>query len=290
MTPLMSADSTVRLEVAAEIARLFTVDPAVSAVLCAGSTGRGHADRWSDLEIGVFWSRPPGEDARRRVAEQLGGDHLVLYGHHSDERAWFDDWWVHGPAGRGLLVEVCHVTDEDASALLDRLLVNLEPTPYLLTYAAALAYGRVLTGSVRRLADRVATYPRPLAAAVTRQHGQLDHFWRWRMYVDRGDPHGLRTHFAGVVTAITHVVCALNGRWWPGPKWPTRTLADLPTAPPRLAARLAEVDALPPERAAAALTGLVSETYDLVESHLPEVDTDRLRAIFAFGREPWPPG
>lgn len=53
-------------------------------------------------------------------------------------------------------------------------------------------------------------------------------------------------------------------------------------------ARLVEVDSLAPERAAAVLTELVTETYDLVAAHLPEADADRLRAVFAFGREPWP--
>jgi hypothetical protein len=31
----------------------------------------------------------------------------------------------------------------------------------------------------------------------------------------------------------------------------------------------------------------VEESYDLVAAHLPEVDTERLRGIFRFARDPW---
>ncbi len=292
MTANASNETTARLDVAAEIARRYAASPAVAGVLCGGSVGRGHADRWSDLEIGVFWSRPPDDALRGQLVTDLGGSSPRLFGYDEVERTWFDEWWFGGQAGAALLVEVVHLTVDDAGRLLDRLLLpaDPDPDPYLLTVAAALAYGRPLAGSVDALTERVRSYPRPLAVAVARRHGQIDHFWRWQMYVERGNPHGLRRHFGAVADALTHVACALNGRWWPGPKWPRWTLADLPVAPPDLADRLAGVDGLAPHAAAAALTELVEETYDLVATHLPEADAERLRAIFHFARDPWPRG
>ncbi|HET8660413.1 MAG TPA: hypothetical protein VFM55_15605 [Micromonosporaceae bacterium] len=277
-----------RLAAARRIAAGYAADPAVAAVLCGGSTGRGHADRWSDLELGVFWAAPPAPEQREQVVARLAGQDLRQFGYDPGERSRFDEWWYAGPAGSGLLVEVAHLTTADAHALLDALLGGPDPRPYLLSFAAALAYGHPLHGSVTPWAGRVASYPRPLAVAVVRRHGQLDHFWRWQMYADRGDPHGLRTHFAAVSTALTHLVCALNGRWWPGPKWPGWTLADLAVCPPRLRERLSEADALAPADAAHLLASLVEDAYDLVDGHLPEAGADRLRAVFRFARAPWP--
>ncbi|HET8640509.1 MAG TPA: hypothetical protein VFM37_01150 [Pseudonocardiaceae bacterium] len=285
---MLPSPTQARLDAARHIAAGYAFDPAVVAVLCGGSTGRGHADRWSDLELGVFWAAPPTPAQRERVVIELGGQGLRGFAYDPAERCWFDEWWYAGPAGTGLLVEVVHVTETDAHGLLDDLLDGPDPRPYLLTFAAALAYGRPLHGSLAPWAGRVTEYPRPLAIAAVRRHGQLDHFWRWRMYADRGDPHGLRSHFAAAGTALAHIACALNRRWWPGPKWPGWTLADLAIGPPRLRERLAEVDALAPAAAAAALTGLVEEAYDLVAEHLPEADADRLRVIFRFARAPWP--
>jgi hypothetical protein len=75
-----------------------------------------------------------------------------------------------------------------------------------------------MSGDLARWRDRVQSYPPELAASVIRRYGQIDHFWRWRMYVERHNPHGLRTHFADVATALTHMACALSGRFWSGPK------------------------------------------------------------------------
>jgi hypothetical protein len=36
-----------------------------------GSTAHGHADRYSDIEIGVFWNRAPTDDERRIAAGQV---------------------------------------------------------------------------------------------------------------------------------------------------------------------------------------------------------------------------
>src|SRR5687767_4797914 len=110
-----------RWRVAQAIAGAYAADPAVTAVLCGGSTGRGHADRWSDLEIGVFRSGPPDEAWRRQVITDLGGADPRLFAYDPDERVWFDEWWWGGGAGSGLLVEVVQMTTADAHILLDQL-------------------------------------------------------------------------------------------------------------------------------------------------------------------------
>jgi molecular chaperone GrpE len=38
-------------------------------MLVGGSTARGHADRFSDLELGIFWHEPPTDEERREAAE-----------------------------------------------------------------------------------------------------------------------------------------------------------------------------------------------------------------------------
>jgi hypothetical protein len=277
-----------RLDVAGRLANEYAADPAVLGVLCAGSTGRGDADRWSDLELVTVWSTPPDDRQRRRVADAVGASAVRLFDYDPTEFGSADDFWL-GEPGRGLLVEVGHATAADATAALDRLLVDAEPDIYLLTVASAYASGRLMYGDLSAWRDRVRSYPPGLAAAVIRRHGQIDNFWRWQMYVERSDPLGLRTHFAGVAAAVSHISCALSGRFWPGGKWPTRTLDGLAVAPVDLAERLAAVDTMPAAAAANALADLVDEAYDLVELRHPAVDVDRLREIFHFGRSPWPP-
>jgi hypothetical protein len=279
-----------RLEVAGRLADAYASDPAVVGVLCGGSTGRGDADRWSDLELIVLWSAGPSDEQRRRVPDAVSAHAMRQFAYEPAEFASADDFWIEGDAGTGLLIEVGHMSNADATAALDRLLVDAIPDRYLLTVAAAYAQGVPLYGDLEPWRDRVETYPSALVAAVIRKHGQIDNFWRWRAHVERDNPHALRTHFAATAGAITHIACALSGRFWPGPKWPAQTLAGLQVAPVDLAERLTAVDRMPATDAAAALTDLVEESYDLVEVRRPDVDVDRLRRIFRFARSPWPPG
>jgi len=278
-----------RLTVARDFATAYEGEPGVVGVLCGGSTGRGDADRWSDLELLVVWAQRPSDAQRRVVPAKFDAAALRLFPYEPAEFASADDFWLGPPGDGGLLVEVGHAAGADLTAALDKLLVEAVPNPLLLSLASALATGRPLVGDLEPWRERVTEYPQALADTVIRRLGQIDFFWRWRMYVDRQDPHGLRRHFAGVATALTHMACALSGRFWPGSKWPTRTLADLPVAPVDLAERLRAVDAMEPEAAAAALTDLVEESYDLVELRAPDVDVDRLREIFRLARTPWPP-
>ena len=280
-----------RLAHARRIGARYAAEPGVLGVWCAGSVGRGHADRWSDLEVPVLWATPPSDAARAVVVSNVGGLDTWPQVYDETERMVLDVWWMDGSECAGLQVEVPHLTVDDAEALLHRLLIELDPDPYLLGFAAALAYGQVLHGceELTSLMDRVASYPRALAAAVAREHGRVNHFWRWRMYVERGNPHGLAAHFADVAGRVEHMLCALNRRWWPGVKWPGWTMADLAIAPPDVAVRLRAAAGASPAEAAAGLTGIVEETYDLLDEHLPEANPARLREIFRLDRGAWPP-
>ena len=55
----MNNASKWRLELVSPIASLYAKNLKVAAVIVSGSTARGHADKYSDIEIGVFWKEPP---------------------------------------------------------------------------------------------------------------------------------------------------------------------------------------------------------------------------------------
>jgi hypothetical protein len=244
-------------------------------VLLGGSTGRDQADRWSDVEIGVFWAAEPA--GRRDVVAAAGGQDPRFFEYDLDELHWFDEWWYDGPAGRGLLVEVVHIMRDDLVTLMNRL-----DQDWPQTVAAALAYGTVLHGSPRPAPE----YTAEVATTVTERYAQIDNFWRWRMFVDRGNLAALATHFAAVETAVTRVLFALNRTWWIGPKWAPRLAREMLVRP----ADLEPIEYANPSTAAARLTDRVEATYDLVAERLPDVDVERLRRIFRFARRPWPQG
>jgi predicted nucleotidyltransferase len=52
------------LAIANQIAAAYRDNPNVLVVMVSGSVARGHADSYSDLEIGIFWTHPPSDDER----------------------------------------------------------------------------------------------------------------------------------------------------------------------------------------------------------------------------------
>ena len=63
----MNAASRWRLSLSRLLAEHYAALPQVATVFVGGSTARGQADRFSDLELCVAWSSPPSEADRLRV-------------------------------------------------------------------------------------------------------------------------------------------------------------------------------------------------------------------------------
>jgi hypothetical protein len=286
------------MDIAGTVAAAYQSDLNLLAVLVGGSVGRGHPDRWSDLELGVFWRTLPPPEQLSTLANQSGAMDRRSWPYDPTLRAAEEEFWLSGLAGRGLLVELQHQTLADLAASLDELLIKLNPDPYLLTVASALSRGVVLTGATMLgpAQQRAATYPEPLAVAVATRHGQIDNFWRWQMFADRSDLIALRAHFADAVERLAHLLFAANRRWWPGRKWLLHELANLQHVPTGTVEALHLAATASPSEAAPVLIELIEATYDVAERQLPDLDIARLRRIFRFQRQPleempvWPTG
>src|SRR2546423_6648115 len=81
-----------RRAIAERLAAIYARNPHIAAVVLGGSTARGHADQYSDIELGVFWNQPPTDKERRTVIELAGGDLIRLYPYEAQEEVWADDF------------------------------------------------------------------------------------------------------------------------------------------------------------------------------------------------------
>lgn len=271
----------------------YATQVGVDAVMLSGSTARGDADRWSDVEVGVFWSRPPSSDERSAVAEAVRAAELRMVTEPDSGAPWYDHIFLGAPRPYGLMVEVVHTLTDAAQDTVDTVLESCIPDPAALDAVKGIADAGEIVGSRADLVDRwrsrARIYPRDLAIAVVERYGVIEQFWRWRMLVDRDNPLLIAREFTRVASQLLYVVHALNGRYCGHPSHVKRLDAlehDLPLAPNRLSTRLRRAFTLPTPDGAEILRGLVEETYDLVEVHLPEVDVQRLRDLFRSERQP----
>src|SRR5690349_4154515 len=80
-----------RFRLAEQIAPAYAANPKVSAVILAGSVARGTADRFSDIEIDVFWAAPPSDDELLAPIERSGW--RLLY-RDADANEWADGFLI----------------------------------------------------------------------------------------------------------------------------------------------------------------------------------------------------
>ena len=284
----MGGAASWRQELVQPLLAAYAAAPEVAAVALSGSAARGTADRWSDVEVMVFWSRPPAEEERRAPVESAAAAARRYFPFDVAEQVWCDDLSV---GAEGLLVEVTHALVATVEEQLDRLLRQFDPDPLLLNLARGLVDAVPTHGSalVDAWQSRLGTYPEGLQVVVVRRSAQIDHFWRWRMYLERDNPMLLASALSEVAARLHATVLALNKRYGPGLKSPDALSQPLAVAPSDFAVRLRQSFALPAAERAAALAALVDETYDLIELHLPAVDVARLREIFRHERLPTGP-
>jgi hypothetical protein len=70
----------------------------------------------------------------------------------------------------------------------------------------------------------------------------------------------------------------------PWHKWLDRETSQLTVSPPELNARIRRLLVASPQAAAAQTTGLINETFDLVDRHVDGFDTRDARAAFEHRR------
>jgi hypothetical protein len=270
-----------RFQRAAENAAEAYAEAGAAAVLLVGSGSRDVADRFSDLDLYVVWDAQPEEALRAEAIAQAGGSVDQLYGYDEAERMSFDAW-----TRERVPLEVAHVSVDDAERTIEDVVRRHDPDPGKLLFASGFATGRPLRGNelLGRLRESALPYPDGLATAVTAAHAQIDFLWQLEAHLGRGNPLLAYAWVADAHRRLLHALLAANRVYFFGFKHLDAVEARLPLAPQRLAARIRETYAAPPEDLGRLVLGLAEETYDIVEQAVPGVDVNRLLEILRYRR------
>ena len=290
----MNEISQWRQAIARRLASIYALNPRIAAVLVGGSTARGHADRYSDIELGVFWNEPPTEEERRAVIDLAGGDVVRLYPYDSHEEVWADDYMMGraapGQPQSGVLIEVGNYTVDFMNRTFESVLRQYDPDEMKQNLISGVVDGIPLHNHhmIHQWQQRARSYPDALAVAVIKRHALIDHFWRWEMFLHRQENLMLLYHsFSQVQMKVLHVLLGMNHTYYFGFKWLDVVADRLSITPADLSQRLRQVYQVEPAEGAQRIAALVEETYDLVEQHVPGIDVDRLRRIFRYRRPFW---
>ncbi len=266
----MSESSRRLLALAQRIAKSYSSNPNAQVVMVAGSVGRGTSDRYSDIDIDVYYTKAPTEAEREAAVAGCGG---VLKAMNQDDDEWEEQLLIEDvPAATSTFLI------STMESYLTKVLDHCRVAPQAQTRLSSLQNATPVKGShlTARWRTRADKYPDGLQRAMLEEYLPFDRFWNsGAMLADRGDLLALYDILVEVERRLMGALLGLNRIYMPTPtllKWMDQTVAQLHTTPVDLARRLNEVFRLAPRHAVISASDLITETLLLVKTHVPEFD------------------
>jgi predicted nucleotidyltransferase len=268
-----------RLQIARRAARAYRANDAVAAVLVAGSVARGLADDASDVELDVYWSRPPSAQERQAAVEGAGWRRVYA---EEDEHEWADGLMVDG-----VKIDVSGFVTTTIDDYLDRA-TRGDTEAELQVRITALLDGVVVHGEpvIDAWRSRCRPYPEALARAMVEHGLDLRSQERLEMLAARDDVVLLHRDLVDGVQGVLDALFGANRVYAPHPfhKWLEWEVTLLAQQPEDLVARIRTLLGAEPPVAAATLGALVHDTFDLAARLVPAADLEPLRAAYGLRR------
>jgi hypothetical protein len=271
-----------RLALAKEIGASYASDRNAQVVLVAGSVGRGSADRYSDIELDVYYAEPPTEAARIAAVERCGG---MVERLAEDEHEWEERMSIGGVDAHTSTFLVSTM-ERYLHEVVDE--CSLEPEAQ--TRLFSLQHGITLKGEdqVESWEAKASAYPVGLQRAMLEENLGFERFWyAAEMLAARGDLLALYEIFLETARQLVGALLGLNRMYVPAPgylKSVEETIGLMTIKPADLSVRLKRLFRVEPPAAVEALQALINETVELVEGHFPGFDTAAHRPNFSRRR------
>jgi hypothetical protein len=281
----MSQSSRWRFALAQELGRSYASNPKARVILVAGSTGRGRADRYSDLEIEVYWSSPPSLQEREIAAQGSGGTLITAYDYEDEE-------WAEDISFGGFQVGTSTYLVETMERSLEEVLTGYSTAPLPQMRLFSLLHAAPLLGTdlVNRWRERAACYPDGLVFAMLHENLSFDGFgYAEDMLAARDDVLALYTIFCAIERQAFGALLGLNRIYLPNPncKSMREYMEEMRLVPVNFAERCQQAFRLPLPQGVQLLHELIEELFTLVESSFPGFDIAPYRSRMSQRRGIW---
>lgn len=275
----MTPTSQRLLAIAQQIAHAYTTDPHAKAAMVTGSVAEGEADQHSDIDMSIYYDQLPAEADLQAVHQQM---------HGSDQLWMIDDRpngaFIEAYQLDGVECQVGHFTtaalEQDLATVLEKLDVK-SPVQKVLS---GILICRPLSGDalIRQWQKRVASYPDAVAQAMVEQHLQFAPLWKMQQRLAARDT--TLWQYQILVEAaqnILGVLAGLNRLYYSTVQFKRmgKFIAQMAIAPDRLSGRLESLFHTELSLTATQLKTLVTDTVELVELHMPQVNTATVRRL-----------
>lgn len=257
-------------EMADQLARLYAENPKVEGVLLGGSVSRGWQDKYSDIELLVFWKEPPTDTDRKTPIMKSNG--TVLDFHPYEDEEWSETYLTNG-----VKLEISNFLTAAIQRFITKTVDFFDTDPEIQCIAAAVNYGKALEGHelITEMKGRVQNYPDGLRKTMIEENIIFGSRWSNReALLYRKDWLMLYKVMADAETKIMSILFALNRQYivHPGFKWQRNALDGMSVKPENIIKRMESVFIGNPKDAIRTLEAVIQEVFDLIGQELPDMN------------------
>ncbi|NOK61613.1 MAG: hypothetical protein GFH27_549313n21 [Chloroflexi bacterium AL-W] len=264
------------MALAQRVATEHMQDPNLEAILLTGSVVYGQVDDVSDIDMTLYYADLPSPAMFEAIQQKALGSGGGIYGYDPQEGLACYRFV------EGIKVDTGHQTTASLTEMLQKFVAKPDldnDTHHIIMSGVqrgmALYGDAIIHGWQNQLAGIAPDFFRQLVETNLRfaPRAVLQ-----EMGVERRDYWLVNELILEAQQRILKVICGLNRRIPPGKiKGMDVSLATCAIVPSNVTERLREVWMLPPTEAVAALIDLEQDLLDLVDIHLPQIDTQSER-------------
>jgi hypothetical protein len=245
------------------------------AILLTGSVAEGQSDEHADIDLITYFDDLPSPDQIQAIRQAIGCPDFQELGR--DEVSFGEDYYFNG-----VQCQVLYTTIRGWEQEMNSVLEQFDTSTPIQKAMEGLLRGIPLYGAelIEQWKNRARSYPDGLAKAMVKANLNFFPIWKVQEWVAARDM--TLCIYETIVESSYHILGILAGvnRLYFSPfrfKRQHQFISRLQIAPHNLAERLENLFKLEYDSAVAELERLVQETVPLVEAHMPEIDTSRVR-------------
>ncbi|OKH53267.1 hypothetical protein NIES2101_11835 [Calothrix sp. HK-06] len=273
------------LELVKHNVKAYIANPKTKAVMVTGSVAEGLCDEYSDCDVMLYYSELPSEEELTRARQQNQVEFIGILGNRQ-EGAFGESFLVNG-----VECQFAHATiaqwEKEISSILEEFDVQ---SPIIKAMSGTLVgiplYGETL---IQQWKARVANYPDGLAQTMVEHYLRFVAIWGMQSKLAKRDT--TLWYYQILVESAQNILGVLSGlnRLYYSTfqfKRMGRFVEQMKIAPLNLASRLEGLFYHEAPIAVNELEALVQETIELVEIHMPQVDTSEAKRKLGWRQQP----
>lgn len=275
------------LALAKRNAKTYIANPKTKAVMVAGSVAEGLCDEYSDCDMSIYYAELPSEEELQFVRQQnQGSERLWVLGDRK-EGGFAESYLVNG-----VECQFGHVTVTQWEKDIANILAGRDICSPLLKAMSGTLVGIPLYGEtlIHKWQAKISNFPDVLAQKMVGHYLKFFAIWGMQEKFSRRDT--TLWYYQILVESAQNLIGVLSGlnRLYYSTfqfKRMGKFIEQMAIAPENLAERLEKLFEQEPSVAIYQLEALVRETIELVEIHMPQINTSLAKQKLGWRQQPW---